>query len=351
MAWSVLESLGISSDAEDVYQLMLVHPQAVTAGIADRLGWPPQRVGIALDELADLSLVRPSWREPSVLCAVNPEAGLVSLLARKECELLEQQQQMAGARMKLSRLIDDYSELYRTRRNSYIECLTSIDEIHSRIEGLVTGCRTSIMAFAPRSARPSETMTASRPLDLAVLRRNVLTRTVYVHGLYNDRPSVDYARWLVGHGGQVRTTASLAFWMIIYDGQLALVPVDPAAESEGALLLHGTGVTSALCELFEQAWREALPFDADRERKGEEELTSQETAVLRLLAMGHTDAAVARRLGVSIRTTRRITADVMSRLGARSRFQAGFRAAELGWLDAPALRTDDVRVPVGAAPG
>lgn len=57
--------------------------------------------------------------------------------------------------------------------------------------------------------------------------------------------------------------------------------------------------------------------------------------MLRLLAAGLTDEAVARRLDVSVRTLRRVTADLMERLEARSRFQAGYLAATRGWLPRP----------------
>ncbi|MEZ5193006.1 MAG: hypothetical protein R2734_11170 [Nocardioides sp.] len=46
-----------------------------------------------------------------------------------------------------------------------------------------------------------------------------------------------------------------------------------------------------------------------------------------------TDEALARRLEVSPRTVRRIMAEVMSELGAASRFQAGVEAARRAWLD------------------
>ncbi|MET8630960.1 LuxR C-terminal-related transcriptional regulator, partial [Kitasatospora sp. NPDC004669] len=49
-------------------------------------------------------------------------------------------------------------------------------------------------------------------------------------------------------------------------------------------------------------------------------------------ADGHTDDAIAKRLGVSPRTARRIATDLMERLNARSRFQAGVRATQAGWL-------------------
>jgi len=47
----------------------------------------------------------------------------------------------------------------------------------------------------------------------------------------------------------------------------------------------------------------------------------------------NTDEMVARKLGVSVRTVRRMASELMAELGARSRFQAGVRASERGWLD------------------
>ncbi|MGE6730321.1 response regulator transcription factor [Streptomyces sp. NPDC059900] len=62
------------------------------------------------------------------------------------------------------------------------------------------------------------------------------------------------------------------------------------------------------------------------------DLSSTERALLRLAAEGCTDAAAASRLHVSHRTARRMMAALMERLGARSRFEAGVKAARLGWL-------------------
>ncbi|MEH1017726.1 helix-turn-helix transcriptional regulator [Micromonospora sp. CPCC 206060] len=58
-------------------------------------------------------------------------------------------------------------------------------------------------------------------------------------------------------------------------------------------------------------------------------MTEREREVLRLLAQGYTDESVARSLGVSLRTARRIAADLMVRLGARSRFQAGLMVSRV----------------------
>jgi DNA-binding NarL/FixJ family response regulator len=62
------------------------------------------------------------------------------------------------------------------------------------------------------------------------------------------------------------------------------------------------------------------------------ELCPRELKLLSLLFSGTTDKAAAATLDVSVRTVRRMVRDLMNRLGARSRFQAGAKAAERGWL-------------------
>jgi DNA-binding CsgD family transcriptional regulator len=56
--------------------------------------------------------------------------------------------------------------------------------------------------------------------------------------------------------------------------------------------------------------------------------------IIMLLAEGAKDEAVARRLGISLRTCRRHVADILDQLESSSRFQAGVRAALLGLVPA-----------------
>jgi hypothetical protein len=57
----MLETFGVDPSAEAVYLAMLRQPDAGTAGLAASLGWATAQVESALDELARLSLLRPSW--------------------------------------------------------------------------------------------------------------------------------------------------------------------------------------------------------------------------------------------------------------------------------------------------
>jgi DNA-binding CsgD family transcriptional regulator len=174
-------------------------------------------------------------------------------------------------------------------------------------------------------------MAASRPLNEGLLGRGVRMRTVYLDSVRTNRPTVEHANWLARMGGQVRTVPSLPTRMIVMDRRVAMMSVSSDDTAAGAVLLTGQGMLTALCALFETTWEAAQPL-GETVSVDRNELTGQQATALRLLAEGHTDEAIAKRLGVSPRTARRIASELMDRLGARSRFEAGVRAVQQGWL-------------------
>jgi DNA-binding CsgD family transcriptional regulator/sugar-specific transcriptional regulator TrmB len=323
----MLEALGLSAKAAQAYKAIIANARLNAAGLAELLGWPIEEMHDALDELANLGLIRPSWDYPGTFLVVNPAVGFASLLAKEEGELIRHQEAIASTRSEIMLLIEQYG-LHHQRQEPTIERLTGLDSTRLRIEELASACETEMMAFAPGGAQKPEVMAASREPDLGVLQRGVHMQTIYVQGIYNDPDSLCYAQWLTEMGASVRTVPALSFRMIIYDQRQALVPIDPHNEALGAILFTGTGVLKALCEHFGQLWRTATPLTATRPRRRAGGLTEQQQTVLRMLADGYTDEVTARRLGVSIRTVRRVTAEVMTLLGARSRFQAGVYAAQ-----------------------
>ena len=189
------------------------------------------------------------------------------------------------------------------------------------------------MTFAPGGAHPAADLEASRGPNGALLERGIRMRTVYLDSVRNHQPTMDHVAWLGERGGRVRTAASLPVRMVILDRRRAVLPLDTADARVGATVISGSGTVAALCALFESVWNAATPLGAAPARDGRG-LTAQEAEALRLLAAGSKDEAIAKRLGVSPRTARRIAADLMERLDARSRFEAGVHAVQDGWLPA-----------------
>ncbi|ALO09495.1 Erythropoiesis-stimulating protein [Streptomyces venezuelae] len=319
---------------ENVYRAVLAHPQAEFEALRERLGLPEDELRAALDKLSELALVRPAFDHPHCFRAVDPEVGIQAVIARQQERLAAEQQRIEQIRLAAAQLAADFTAARPHKQIDGIERLDGIEEIRERISRLVRDVSTEVMTLAPGGAQSEASMEAAKPQDQALLERGVRMRTLYLDSVRNSPATVAYANWLAELSGEVRTTPSLPIRLMVLDRRVAIVPTDEENSRAGALVLSGSGTVTALCALFDTIWDNALPLGgaASREREDERGLSPQESEALRLLGQGLTDDAVAKRLGVSPRTARRIAADLMEKLGARSRFQAGSRAVAKGWL-------------------
>lgn len=331
----MLNTLGLDDIAERVYRTLLLRPQGEIAEIASGLGLPVDQFRAKLDELSALGLLRAPGGNAAALHIVSPEVGFEALLARQQAELAAQQQRIAESKVFAERMILEYAHRPVASRPGE-QVLVGIDEIRAEIATLTRGIKDEVMSFAPDGAQDAGTLEASKPLDAEVLGRGVRMRTLYLDSIRNNPPSVSYADWLAEAGGQIRTVPSLPIRMLIIDRSCAIVPVDGEESGASAVILRGHGTLAALCALFDRVWESGEPLGKAKMRDARG-LTAQEREALRLLSQGHTDETIAKRLGVSPRTARRIAADVMELLGAKSRFQAGLLAAHRGWLSADSV--------------
>ncbi|MBV6698586.1 helix-turn-helix transcriptional regulator [Kitasatospora aureofaciens] len=327
----MLTALGLDNASEAVYRAMLAHPQEGVAALGARLALTDQQVRQALDTLSALALLRPSAEREAELRAVSPEIGMEILMARQQAELIAQQLRIEASRAAAAQLIADYADLRPAADHPGVEQLVGLDRIRDRLTTLTREVREEVMTFAPDGGQKPENIESAKPLDLDLLGRGIRMRTVYLDSVRNSPHTVDYVNWLSEHGGQVRTVPALPTRMIVVDRTTAIIPVHSDDTAAGAVVLTGHGTLTALCALFETIWAGAHPLGAAAQLD-EHGLTAQEQTTLSLLADGHTDDAIAKRLGVSPRTARRIATDLMERLNARSRFQAGALAAKAGWL-------------------
>ncbi|WMX46983.1 LuxR C-terminal-related transcriptional regulator [Streptomyces roseicoloratus] len=323
----MLQLLGLTTEAAAVYQAMLDHPGHGVDRLAKTCGLTPSRVHDCLDELGQLMLVRASSEHPGQMRAVDPDVGLAEIMARQEADLAARQAELAASRAAVTRMLADRVQ----RRSTHGERLLGMDAIHNCLERLCRAARTEIIGVQPGIQSPDD-LDAGREHDLAALARGVSMRSLF-QGLARRHAHIaDYANVLLRHGGEVRTAPTVPQRMVVVDRTHALVPIDPADNRKGALLVTEPGIVSALLELFELAWNTAVPLGTTRPDDPQDGLTDHERELLRLLATGLTDEAVGQRLGVTDRTIRRQVASIMERLGASSRFEAGIKAAQRGWL-------------------
>ncbi|WP_188316320.1 BTAD domain-containing putative transcriptional regulator [Solihabitans fulvus] len=132
-------------------------------------------------------------------------------------------------------------------------------------------------------------------------------------------------------GAEVRTDVDIPMEAIVIDRAAVVLPSD---RGSGVAVFRLPGVLTATTGLFERIWPAAVPLVPSDPTEAEDAavLTRRERDLLALLCSGSTDESAGARLGISVRTVRRMVADIMNRLGARSRFQAGVKVADRGWL-------------------
>jgi DNA-binding CsgD family transcriptional regulator len=318
-------------DASIVYQTMIKYPYVGLAELCLWLAWPVNRLNRALAELERLNLIKPGWHGQDEAVLTDPAAALQDLLAEQEAALVRHQQDMAHSRTLVSTMLAEYSQAQAEQSEFPNQRVLGLEAVQNFADGLADSCTSEMMSFSPGGPPSGAQEEADRAEDLRLIYRRVRVRRLYLNSIINDAAARGYARWLVEQGGEVRTVPSLPVRMSIYDRTVAIVAIDPQRSAEGIVVLRGAGVLAALCAFFDHAWETAteLGVPSNRDQGG---LTAEDREVVRLLADGHTDAVIARKMGVSVRTTRRIIAELAERLGARSRFQIGVRAVEAGWL-------------------
>jgi DNA-binding CsgD family transcriptional regulator/sugar-specific transcriptional regulator TrmB len=327
----VFEFLGINAEAENLYLAILKHPDDGVPELARRCAVSEQAIHQGLDELIDLQLVQPSRETQGRLRAVSPKVGLNTLLRRQKLELQRKQEDLAISSAAVQRLISETDDDLVEADIASVERLTGMDAVQLRLEELSHRAERECLSLMPGGAQSPESLDGSRPLDEDALKRGVSIRTVYLDSARKDHKTLAYVQWMVAMGGQVRTAPALSSRLLVLDRKIALLPLDAADSRAGVIQVGEPGIVAALASWFEEIWSSATPVDREIPRD-DQNLTSQERELLRLLGQGLTDEMAGRRLGISLRTARRMMADMMGRLGAQSRFEAGLLAAQLGWI-------------------
>ncbi|MER7108784.1 helix-turn-helix transcriptional regulator [Streptomyces sp. NPDC000229] len=324
----MLQLLGLSPHAETVYRATLLHPDHGVTDLMADTGLQEGVIRAAFDELAALTLLKPSDQRGGGLRPVSPEVGLTTLLASAEADLAARLAQVENTRAEIAAMA---AEHLGTRMSDSATRLEGLDAVRIRLEELQRTTEFECLSLNPGGAHRPDARNAATPLNEEALLRGVAIRAVCRDSVRNDPDTLAYARWLIEHGGQMRTIPAVPIQMIIVDRRAAILPLDPEDPRKGAIEAHSSGIITALCALFELCWSTGTSF-GEQPPANYHGCTPTERALLNMVAAGDTDEAAARNLGISVRTVSRMMSNLMERLDAASRFQAGVNATKRGWL-------------------
>lgn len=147
-----------------------------------------------------------------------------------------------------------------------------------------------------------------------------------------DEEARAHLRLVQSKGGRVRISGSqLPHETILIDRRVVILAGEETPNGREYTVTSSQTLVDGVHSLFLAIWDDAADLDTYL-RDDVPHLDADGRAILEALGSGLTDASAARRLGVSIRTYRRRVAELMTRLEADSRFQAGLRAGELNVL-------------------
>ncbi|MGC5342632.1 helix-turn-helix transcriptional regulator [Streptomyces sp. DT24] len=210
--------------------------------------------------------------------------------------------------------------------------LRGYEPISAALEGAAYRARRKILSMHPGIPLSPEDLADSRPRNQRAMDRGVAMRSIHLASMTRVPHGRAHLEALAESGVKVRLAQSLPFRLIVIDDVIAYTSINGTDGEPTALELRGPELVPMLREVFEFCWLDSQPVRASESEPGGRLLSERGLALVQLLSEGRTDSAMARSLGVSPRTFRRLIGQVMEQLGAESRFQAGIRAMELGLL-------------------
>lgn len=314
----MLEILGVSSAEEVVYTTLLDSVPLTARQLVRACGSQPAvDVESALESLEAKGFVYRVPGDLSRFAPTPPEEALEAMqLAREE--------ELRRSRAAITTLTDRYLQIPRgTEATDAVVSIVDASSTGRRLDQELLSTRFECRALECPPYQSTDC--GMSPSEREILNRGVRVRAVYDQAAMATT-NLDFLREAMALGEESRLAGRLRLRMWLIDDRVGLIPVK-AGQSvfDGMLVIRPSAVLDALSELFELIWERAVPLILDSGPGADVANPADigDNALLGLLAAGLGDAAIARQLGLGLRTVERRISRIMVRLNAKTRFQAG----------------------------
>ncbi|GGV05598.1 hypothetical protein GCM10010260_48520 [Streptomyces filipinensis] len=286
--------------------------------------------------LTDFGLLHPALDDLGLLEPVPPAAALHRLLRTSAARVAEE-------RRREDRLVERFERLLRidVRQSpdtgaAMLRLLSGTEQINQAITDAMVDASEESLTIQPHAGLTGARGEAARDTafgrDQALLDRGGRIRVLYQHTLRHV-PIVYGPLESFRHGDtEARSLDEVPDRLIVIDRKVAFLP----ANDDGTLALEvrHPALIKYFVTTFDRLWRLATPmFPKAVQPPSVNGVTPRQRAIAALLVEGHTDAAIADRLGMNIRTARLHIAKLATTLGSDSRAQLGYLIARSGILD------------------
>ncbi|WP_435613566.1 helix-turn-helix transcriptional regulator [Streptomyces sp. bgisy159] len=278
--------------------------------------------------LMEFALLHPDPDDPDWLRPIPPAVALAQRLNPIEHEISE--------RRRLSIELSDVFEPFmtisaQTTTGGSITVLEGSTRINEALNLATAQCQTEMLTVQPSGHRPEQSLIQGLGRDRPLIERGVRIRTLYPHTARYSPERLDYVARLSDGKTEHRTIDGLVERLVICDEAVAFIPIRD--DQKVALELRHPGLVRYLIKVFEFMWDRAVPLTAGAPYEtAPDGITEIQHSIAKLLVEGHVDEAIARRLGMNVRTCRAHIAKLANALGSGSRAQLGYLIAQSGIL-------------------
>ncbi|MDP9117553.1 MAG: LuxR C-terminal-related transcriptional regulator [Actinomycetota bacterium] len=320
-----------------LYRALLSEPGRHLSAIALELGVPVEDLDKPASALVELGLARSDG--PDFYLGISPMLAEATVLGAEDLELGARRASVETRRNAIRGLVPTWTEaLGGTVQNVTVDVVSDQTAIANVLMHYADRCQHELLSVAPGRLPATRIDGRTRIANIYSLRRGIKTRALYQHTALRDRATRSYLNELAENGARIRFAPSVPGRSLVVDREVALLPI-PTSDTgrHGLAVVREPNVIAWVVATFEQLWAEAAPLeDVINHERDDTELDQTRATIVRLMAEGEKDEAIARRLSISVRTCRRHISDYMTQVGATSRFQGGVIAARAGHTDSPA---------------
>ncbi|MET7289866.1 helix-turn-helix transcriptional regulator [Streptomyces sp. NPDC005573] len=315
------------------------HPHAVTTLCAEggrlyaaalRTGRVARADAEAAPCLREFALLHPDPDDPDWLRPVPPAVALAQRLTPIEREITERRRHS----IELADAFEPFMALgaQLSATSDSITLLEGGDRINAALNLATEQCHTEMLTIQPNDQRSELSLLRGLERDRPLIERGLRIRTLYQHTARYSQEKLGYAAQLGDGKAEYRTIDEIVERLIICDESVAFIPIRD--DQQVALELRHPGLVRYLIKVFEFMWSRAVPLSTGRPyQPAPDGFTDIQHSIAKLLVEGHVDEAIARRLGMNVRTCRAHIAKLAQALGSGSRAQLGFLIARSGILN------------------
>lgn len=305
--------LGVGPQGEELYRHVLRAPGLTLAAHIAGLGWTDYEAEHAIEQLRARRLVR--LTDLGEVVADHPRAALERVVSAEEARLATRRQDLARVRDAIDSFVTDH--------RAGQELSTSDQPLRERVDqAVLPSVHEHLVASTVGVIRQATVGPPRAPDDYPTVRQQLGSgrqqRTLYLPDTLHEHADT-LAAW-AGLGEQQRIAAGLPSEFVVFGEEVAIGTTEWGRGGGDHVLLRDPMVVAAFIALFDRLWAAASPTEHTDDSSG--------SALVEWMQQGLTDEAIARAMGVSLRTVRRRIAAMMSEHEVSTRFQLALRIAE-----------------------